>query len=150
MDVLNSYHNTEGRVSDAAITAIVAGLAQIVVVIAGVVTLWVKLKYGADEAQKKALQVEKKIDQNTEITKAGTSAAAINAKTAATCAAEAKKATESVVMTIEKKMNGGVDVAIEAAIKPIRETLTEHILRYEIDMKAIISSLKELHSRVGK
>lgn len=71
--------------SDAAITAIVSGLITITTMVIGFLTLWVKLKYGADKAEEasehaaravvkaeeaavKAICVEDKIDANTALT----------------------------------------------------------------------------------
>lgn len=56
--------------SDAAITTLAAAAVQIVVLIIGLLTLWIKVKYGADranDAAKKADEVEQKVDENTAI-----------------------------------------------------------------------------------
>lgn len=70
--------------SDAAITIVVAGVVQVAVITAGFLTLWVKLRYGVEEARKSAVKaeesatvaadkvqvVERKIDANTATTEA--------------------------------------------------------------------------------
>lgn len=58
--------------SDAAITAICAGAANIFIALLGFLTLWVKLKYGTQKAAERAAEnaavVEKKLDANTLVT----------------------------------------------------------------------------------
>ena len=108
--------------SDAAITVIVAGILQLATIVAGFLTIWVKLRYGvekAEEAATKAQTVEKKIDANTAITKGGVAAAVTSAKVAAVAAAEAKVATD----TIHEKLNGRLDKAINDAVAPVEERL---------------------------
>lgn len=63
--------------SDAAITTIVSGFVQVVVLVVGFLTLWVKLKYGVEKAERsataaatKAHEVEQKLDANTVTTQA--------------------------------------------------------------------------------
>lgn len=57
--------------SDGVITIVVAGLVQVVGMVVGFLTLWVKLQYAgtkAAEAVVKAAEVEKKLDDNTATT----------------------------------------------------------------------------------
>ncbi len=68
--------------SDAAVTVIVTGVVQVVIIAGGLLTLWVKLKYGIDTAQGAAVKaeesatkaaqkvevVEEKLDANTSTT----------------------------------------------------------------------------------
>lgn len=54
--------------NDAAIANVVTGLVTITTLVVGFLTLWVKLRYGAEQAEKaarKADVVERKIDYNT-------------------------------------------------------------------------------------
>ncbi len=136
--------------SDAAITMIVAGLLQIATMVVGFLTLWIKLKFGAEqaeEAKKKAERVEKKIDDNTTITRAGTTQASANAMLAANTAHEAKVATEQMAANMSKKLNGGIDGAIEAALKPLQDAMTDHALQDEMNMKEIRAALGELNKK---
>ncbi len=57
--------------SDAVVTVLVSGLVQVMVLVIGLLTLLVKLKYGVNEAKEsavlaaeKTIEVEKKIDAN--------------------------------------------------------------------------------------
>lgn len=98
-------------ISDASVTVIVAGLVQVVGLVIGFLTLWVKLQHGvakADEAATKAAAVEKKIDRNTTIT------------------TETKDATVAMAGNIDRKLNGGLDVAIADAVKPIQKEFETH------------------------
>lgn len=57
--------------TDGAITTIVAGVITVTTMVVGFLTLWVKLKYGAEKAEETASKVkvvEGKIDDNTRIT----------------------------------------------------------------------------------
>ncbi len=59
--------------SDAAVTVIVSGVAQVAVALVAFLTLWIKIRYGivkAEEAANKAEVVEGKIDTNTRLTRA--------------------------------------------------------------------------------
>ncbi len=137
--------------SDTGITVLVAGLLQLATMIVGFLTLWIKLKYGAEQAEKaklKAEMVERKIDENTSITKSGTEAAAKSANAAAVTAVKAKSAADAIAQDLKTKLNGGVDLAIESNIKPIRDALQDHIMRYESDMKSVQLSLKEISGRM--
>lgn len=64
--------------SDAAIANIVTGIVTIVTLVIGFLTLWVKLKYGAEKAEEAAVKadiVESKIDANTKISAAAAASA---------------------------------------------------------------------------
>lgn len=111
-----------GDLSDSAIATIVSGAITITTMVVGFFTMWVKLKYG-----------EKKIDDNTAITKDG-----------AVKAGEAKVAAQAV----NQKLNGGIDAAIETALKPVRDTLQDHVLQDDQNMKEIRAALEDLHRAV--
>lgn len=129
--------------SDGAIAAIVSGA----VTIATMLFAYLKLKYQAEQAKEeakqakvKAAQVEDKIDQNTAITKGGLVAAAKTAedvKTALTATNE-----------VAKKLNGGIDSAIESAVKPIRQAMADHAIQDEANMKEIRSALEDIRRRL--
>ncbi len=98
----------------AIVTAIVAGVVNIAGMIIGFLTLWLKIKYGAEKAEAAVTKAEaavvtqaalgKKIDDNTKITKAGVEA----------------------VSVVAKKLNGGLDEALKEATEPIKERLAQH------------------------
>lgn len=121
--------------SDAAIASIVTGVVSVVLSAIGFLTLWVKLKYGADQAEQakqKAQAVEGKIDLslekievNTKVTKAGIKVAARDNKEAVVAAVDAKGATEAMAATVSKKLNGGIDDAVEKNVGPIKARLEE-------------------------
>ena len=96
--------------SDAAVATIVSGMITIVTLIIGFFTMLIKLKY-AKEA----------VDANTELTKAGTEAAASNAKEAAVAASSVVLTTDS----INKKLNGGLHSTINEAIQPELKTIQD-------------------------
>lgn len=80
------------------------------------------------------------IEKNTEVTKAGTEAAAVSAKAAATAAATSAKAAATntaAVSEISRKLNGGIDEAISAAVTPIQMVLSEHTAKDERDKREI-------------
>lgn len=122
-----------------AVAIIVTGAVNVVTMLIGFLTLWVKLKYGADkadEAAKKAGDVEKKVDDNTEITKVGTDRAAHNAAVAATVAADARAVSE----VINQKLNGGID----AAVNSVGDELKKHADRDEKYMAEIDAKFEKL------
>jgi hypothetical protein len=94
--------------SDAAVTAVVAGAVNIVGMVIGFLTLWMKVKYGAEKAAAAVTKAEaaeetlgRKIDDNTKITQAGADAVA-------------------------RKLNGGLDQALAEATAPINERLAQN------------------------
>lgn len=113
-------------------------LLQIVITIAGFLTVWVKLKYG----DKKVDKVEKKLDDNTHVTKT----AAFKATNVAEVVDQVKEATD----TLKKKMNGGIDSAISEAITPIQKTLEEHVVIDERNVKDVNDKLETLTEYVHK
>lgn len=126
--------------SDAAVATIVSGFVTVTTMVVGFLTLWVKLRYGtqmAETAAAKAAVVEGKLDDNTNLTRAGTAAAASNAKAAEQAATEAKSTAE----TISKKLNGGIESTIEAAIAPIRAAFIEHAASDERNMAEIRAAM---------
>jgi uncharacterized protein YukE len=108
----------------------------------GFLTLWVKLRY----SEKKAQVVEAKIDTNTQITREGAKEAAATAKEVAKTASAANLAVEN----INKKLNGGLDNALEGAIKPLRDAFQDHYLQDEANMKEIRSALANLHQKIDR
>lgn len=119
--------------SDSAIFTICGAVIQVALIVVGFLTLWVKLKYGAEKAE----QIEGKIDDNTHITRTQTKAA-----TAAAVAA-AKKADE-----VNAKLNGGVDDAIRKAIEPVSRALADHAETDEKNMAGILRAIGELSAKV--
>ena len=136
--------------TDAAIAAVVTGVVTVTTMVIGFLTLWVKLKYGvekAEEAVSKTKAVERKIDDNTVITKAASVAALSNAKVAADNAIEAKEASEH----ISRQLNGNLEEKITAIVKtqiqPVTELLKVHSEQDDKNMSEIRQALKELKDR---
>jgi hypothetical protein len=111
--------------SDAAIASIVTGAVTVVTLVIGFLTLWVKLKYGDEQTQKTVKHasqiVQDKIDDNTTITKVNAGAAVVSAVAAAKTAADTKSAVEG----INRKLNGGIDAAVQDAVKPLHDKTEE-------------------------
>lgn len=105
----------------AIVTAIVTCIASIATNVLTFLTLWIKLKYGVDKAEtavsnteaisKKTDSVLTKVDDNTKITQA---------------AAEEASGAKEVTQSINNKLNGGIDKAINDAIGPIQNMISEH------------------------
>ncbi len=133
--------------SDAAVFALVSGLIQITVITTGFLTLWIKLKYGVEEAKESAEKaeasanvaevsasnaerrskvVEEKIDVNTKLTKVGVVAAT----------KAASKSDE-----ISDKLNGDTDTKIHTVV---REYLDALIIEQNKTTKMILAALDEL------
>ncbi len=117
--------------SDAAITVIVTGIVTIL-------TLWLKQNYESKQNKKNlevaAGKVEAKVDKNTELTEAGTSAAAEHAKDAA-----------DVAKDVRKRINGGLDhaiaIGVDKGIEPLRREVREHAAQDERNMQEIRDSI---------
>ena len=114
--------------SDGAIVAIVGAVVTIA-------TLWMRMRY---ESKK----VEDKVDANTGITKAGAASAIINAQTASNAALDAKEATEVLAENLNRKLNGGLDHAINSALEPIKRLLEDHDEERK-DIRSIVETLKQ-------
>lgn len=74
--------------SDAAITTIVTGVITIATIVGTWITMWLKLRYGlerGEEIARKAVEVEHKVDQNTQITSIAKDAAFKAAEHAEDC-----------------------------------------------------------------
>ncbi len=120
--------------SDAAILSIVSSIITVIPMIVGFLTLWVKLRYGVEQAtaaKENTDGVKGQIDDNTAVTKAGLVVAATNAQAAVGAATEAHAAVEQMGKQLSKKLNGGIDSAIAGAVDPIRVALAEHAARVD-------------------
>lgn len=106
------------QVSEGSIVNIVTAIVTLGLATIAYLTLLAKLRYGvlqAETAATKAKVVEAKIDNNTLITKQGTSAAAVAATKAATKADE-----------VVKQMNGAMDERIQRIVRQeVREALAD-------------------------
>lgn len=105
--------------------------------ITGFLTLWVKLRYG----------VETKIDTNTQMTKAGTTAAAVNAKAAQQAAQLASNKADILV----SKLNGDMDDRIRSIVSEHTDHLVTmfkaHSEQDDKNMAEIRRALGELRDR---
>lgn len=89
------------------VTTVVTGVVTIATTIATFLTLWIKLKYGVEKAE----SVEAKVDDNTKKTEeVGRKADMAN----------------TAVRDVNKKLNGGLDSSLTAAIAPLHQALREH------------------------
>lgn len=136
--------------SDAAITSIVTGLVSITTMVIGFLTLWVKLRHGAEKAEEAAVKaeiVESKIDGNTKLAIAATTQAAENAEIAATAANQAAKKAEEMVA----RLNGPLDERIRTIVRERTESLItimkQHTEQDDKNMQEIRQALSELQNR---
>ena len=134
--------------SDSAVMVLVSGLITITTMIVGFLTLWVKLKYGADKVEKQVDVIGKKVDANTEVTLAGTSEASYNARVAAKTASVA--ATK--VHEINTKLNGELDEKIAKIVgiqlEPLYSTIKAHVEQDDKNMVEIRTALGELRDKI--
>lgn len=107
--------------SDAAIATIAGTILQVVVLVIGLLTLWIKIKYGADKAEEsvvttnqKAEEIERKIDDNTAIS-----------KLAADSASKAEHQTNGVLTQFRMQMTDHTNriVTLEAQITAIKSAI---------------------------
>lgn len=140
--------------SDAAITTITACVIQVVTIVAGVVVLYIRAHYGEAATKAATKEVSKKIDENTLLTvKTANKADSVVMHTAQ--AVVASKETVEAVQSLDRKLNGGVDAAIEAAIKPLRDAFLDQAHCYDRDMKEMrgliavnTAALNEIRSKL--
>ena len=112
--------------SDAAIASIVTGMVTMTTIVAGFLTIWVKMKYGAEKAE----EVSKKVDNNTEITKRGIEEAGTHAAIAADAAKDAASAaTHAAVKTdaLSEQLNGKLEAKIGEIVKGHIDGLKGHV-----------------------
>ena len=131
--------------SDAAIATVITGLVTVTTIVIGFLTMWVKVKYGNDQTRRMAERtesVESKIDDNTRITQAGARSAVINAQAASNAAISAKEATDTLSENVNRKLNGGLDHAINSALEPIKRLLEDHDEERK-DIRSIVETLKQ-------
>lgn len=86
---------------------------------------------------KRDKDTQSKVEENTFITKT-------HAKAATAAAVVAAKNSEEV----KSKLNGGVDAAIETALKPVRQAQEDHALQDEQNMREIRELLEDLKRKV--
>lgn len=91
------------------------------------------LKSKAEEVASTTRVVESKLDTNTSITKTNIKQAHI---------------TKEAVESLDKKLNGGIDAAVESAVRPLRKILDEHSSQDEQNMKEIKDKLEELKTKI--
>jgi hypothetical protein len=121
--------------SDTAIISLAGAAVSIVTTIVTFFTLWIKLRYGVEKAEEgieKTEAVEAKLDDNTK-------------KTEAT-----KATTEAVAYNIDKKLNGGLDAALEARIKPLQDTLEDHVIQDGEFMREVRDALNKLREDIQR
>ena len=114
--------------SDAAITTIVSGVITIVGMVIGFLTMWVKLR-GAS----------KKIDSNTEMTRAGTNAAY-----------QASYKTDALIDQMNGKLDGRIATIVKAHTEPIATALRLHAEQDDKNMGEIRQALVELRDNTKR
>ena len=121
--------------SDAAVTILVAGLVNVVTMVVGFLTLWVKLRYGvekADSIARKADLVETKLDHNTQVTTQAAEEAARASAHAETCDGQRAKILSSLsdhdkrILSLEGQL-AALKVSMDGVSKEI--TSTRHEMR---------------------
>ena len=136
--------------TDAGIATIVTGVITVATMIVGFLTLWLKLKYGVSKVEEAAVNakvVEKKIDDNTTITKAASVAAVSNAKRAADTAIEAKEATAYMAEQLNGKLEEKINAIVKAQTEPILAVIKTHIDQDDRNMAEIRDILGHLRDR---
>lgn len=118
--------------SDAAITAIVSGVITVATMVTGFLTLWIKLKYGADKAEEASEHAQKAVNKAEETAKEVTGK--IDANTALTAEVKevATKASEHAITCDEEKVK-------------MMKVITEHesrIVSIEAQMAAMKASVE--------
>ena len=114
--------------SDTAIASLVTGIVTVTTMIIGFLTLWVKLKYGVETAEKVAKKteiVEAKLDNNTVITKAGNMAAASAVVTATTVANAAANSIDSIASQLNGKLEDKIISIVKSHTEPILKSVDE-------------------------
>lgn len=136
--------------SDATIATVVTGFVTVVTILVGFLTTWVKLKYGEERADKKATEVERKVDANTALTRAGTERAATNANVAASAAGEAVKKVEEIVVQLNGRLEDRIIAIVKAYIEPMTTALHQHAIKDDENMAEIRYVLDELRGQMYK
>lgn len=87
-----------------------------------------------------------KLDENTRLTKAGSSQASSHAATAAAAATDAKEATAALAENLDKKLNGELDdrikKAIDAGVHEVTSMLQQHTEQDEANFVELRNLLK--------
>lgn len=122
--------------SDAAIATIVTGIVTVVTTICGVITLWIKLR-----------KSDKKIDDNTEMTKIGSAAAVKTAAVAASAATEAAEKTDALIEQMNGKLEARITAIVRTHTEPIATAIRIHTEQDDKNMVEIRTALGELRDR---
>lgn len=122
--------------SDAAVATIVTGVVTMATLICSVVTLYLRLKW-----------TDKKIDDNTELTRANTVEAVVNAKIAADTATDAKIAAIEIADRLNGTMNEEIISVVKQHVDPILVAIKVHSEQDEKNMVEIRNALGELRDR---
>ena len=124
----------------AVVATVVTGIVTMTTLVCGVVTLYLKLRW-----------TDKKIDDNTKLTVAGTQAAVVNARRAADSASDAKEAADAMTGRLNDTLNGTLDEKVVAIVKqhvdPVIAAIRAHSDQDERNMVEIRKALGELRDR---
>ena len=125
--------------SDAAIATVVTGLVTIVTLICGVVTLWIKLS-----------ENDRKIEANTVLTMAGTTAATQNAVVAASAANQASEKADVLIEQMNGKLENRIEAIVKTHTEPIASALRAHAEQDDKNMAEIRQALGELRDNTKR
>ncbi len=124
--------------SDAGIAIIATGVANAVAMIVGFLTLWIKLRYGAEKAEATATDVAKKLDVNTALTR--------KAEASAMVAADKAEASTihkvDLLHDIQTHVNGGVSAAIRQVFGEFQAELKKHQDSDDVKMADIFAAIQ--------
>lgn len=101
-------------------------------------------------AQKHAQTLERKIDENTQVTIDGTQAAKVSAKLAAVNAAEAKVTTDQMAAQLNGKLDLKVRDIVRETLEPFIAAFRIHAEQDEKNMLEIRTALGELRDRTAR
>jgi len=96
------------------------------------------------------LRNSSKIDENTKLTKLGTTEATVNAKTAAQAAHSAKVAAESLSKSFDGELDVRIKNVVASAVDPLRSELKAHAAQDERNMVEIRDTLHKLTRTAAK
>lgn len=109
-------------------------IAQMVLGVVGLIALWLKIRSAKQSVETKidakSEAIQTSVDANTMLTQEGTASATLHAKEAADTAKQAKdtaKEAATAAQAVSKKLNGGLDHAIAAALKPLKEEMAAFV-----------------------
>lgn len=133
--------------SDAAIANLVTGVVTIVTLIIGFLTLWIKLRYGVEH---KANEIEKKVEENTAVTKESQVQAIRSAKSAVVAATQAAERTDAIAQQLNGKLDEKIMAIVKLHLEPVYAMIKAHIEQDDKNMREIRQTITELRDLVKR